>query len=190
MLDGRRCVVYTESMPTNAHVVIVAGQHGDEPLGLVVAQMLRRTLRPIVGTQRRIHFFGAINPEGLARGRRVRDDDVDPNRVWGTEEQAWPQASVMALVDELVGKGESVVVIDCHSGSKPTAIEVAGPIGAGLLEVAGVEPRVVTKPGTLSATMEARGVPCLATEPHSYDPSQASVVAIMVMDAVSTWVRG
>jgi succinylglutamate desuccinylase len=62
-------------------VIIIAGQHGDEPESLVLAQQLRR----ICQEQRAgftVEFHGLLNPEGFARGIRQDGNGRDINRLW------------------------------------------------------------------------------------------------------------
>lgn len=155
-------------------LLIIAGQHGDEPLGLVVAQMLRPGARPVLGSDRFIGFHGAVNPEGLGRARRVRNDNVDPNRVWGAEAQAANQADILATLTEAVAAGRKILVLDCHSDHKPAHVLVAGPRGAA---AAGGTARTERVEGSLAAWCEDHGIPCLVLEAQEGQGVDATVAA-------------
>jgi protein MpaA len=72
-------VAYGEGAET---VLVVGGMHGDEPAGAELAWGLIEYLdaHPEVCAVRRVVVAPALNPDGLARGRRVNAAGVDLNR--------------------------------------------------------------------------------------------------------------
>ncbi|MFQ5804850.1 MAG: DUF2817 domain-containing protein [Phycisphaerae bacterium] len=63
-------------------VLIVAGIHGNEPTGAIVAAQLARFLEshPAFLNGRTVAIFAQANPDGLVSGRRTNANGVDLNR--------------------------------------------------------------------------------------------------------------
>lgn len=98
----------SEAMNERAHVLLVAGIHGDEPGSTTVANACVDLVRP---DDVSLTIVPAANPDGLAAGTRNNVRDVDVNRnfpwKWGNDDHGPAPASepetvaVMNLVADL-----------------------------------------------------------------------------------------
>lgn len=150
-------------MTDSCTIIIVAGQHGDEPEGLLVAHALRMAARVILGSSRHVKFYGMLNPEGFARARRHRDDDADPNRVWGRPDESPIQAKIRAEILAARSIGD-VAVVDCHSSHRTEHVLYAGPTTLSLAQLVPAQRHEDRDEGSLTAWCEDHRIPCITAE--------------------------
>lgn len=166
-----------------ATLYIVAGEHGDEPEGLVLAQALRRVARVVLNGSRNVRYFGMLNPEGFARSRRVRDDNLDPNRVWGTDKETDLQRQIR---EEILSCDGPVCVIDAHSDHKAPHVLYAGSVTQGLAELMPIESRLDRDEGSLTAWCEDQGIEAITAE--AQEGATVDVLLEALAEGLMAWV--
>lgn len=122
--QGRPLVAVTVTDPEapaddQQHVLVTAGQHGDEPAGRLVAlALLRWLLSPeAVETRRRqqIVVVPDVNPDGAAAGLHATPAGIEPNLDHGPEGARTPEGRAVEAVAERLRPD---LYLDLHSRSR------------------------------------------------------------------------
>lgn len=159
-------------------VVLVSGQHGNEPLGLELGWQLADRYKDDDSAPFELRLFGAVNPWGLARNvremcpeseRSPANGQGDMNRSWGGPDA--PRDDLERELWSVLISGRPVLLLDLHSQHGMPQVYYDGHLGAGLK---GHMPEFLfldyTRPGCLSGACEAAGIPALTIEASSGHP--------------------
>lgn len=151
-------------------VVIVAGQHGDEPEGVALAQAIVRQWKASEDPEFQMVVFGAANPWGLARGVRQSEYGIDRNRVWSRSN---PYDALGAEVWTVLAEPGPVLLLDLHSTSTPIPfiyVETADHVERATRLFRHMAPMVDSHPGTLTAEAHAAGLEAYTVEAARHEP--------------------
>lgn len=166
--------------------VIIAGQHGDEPEALAVAQAVARESEH---ARWGVELHGMLNPWGFSRGSRCGEHG-DINRMWSADGPALEagQPSRAAWEAILAAKASGGVVVDCHSMSGTPVVYTAGPVSDAFAQgcfrdVARIKRSPVQ--GSLLAACEMLGIPCVVVEVSKGESPGA--IATAVARALDLW---
>lgn len=171
---------------TKPTAVIIAGQHGDEPESLALAQAVARAAEH---ARWGVEFHGMLNPYGFARGTR-HGEHGDQNRMWSADGPS-PEAgqpSLDAWEAILAAKASGGVVVDCHSMSGTPVVYHAGPASEAFARGCfGDVARLKHSPvqDSLLAACEAIGVPCVVVEVSKGE--SPGTIATAVARALDLW---
>ncbi|MGQ9456143.1 MAG: M14 family zinc carboxypeptidase [Armatimonadota bacterium] len=120
---------FRSSLSAKARIMIVAGQHGDEPNTvwsvLALSEKLSSGFWPQLVNRCVFIVVPVANPDGLSRHKRRNAQDIDINRDW--ESLRTPEAR---FINEMVQSWKPHTLIDVHewtspSSSKRNTIEVS-----------------------------------------------------------------
>lgn len=82
---------YFGSSDATCRIALVAGQHGDEPLGVQCAEQLGKA--DWIGEGIALAVLPRANPDGLAHSKRLNDRGIDLNRDH-LEVRAWETSAI------------------------------------------------------------------------------------------------
>lgn len=166
-------------------IVLVAGQHGNEPEGVLLAHRVFSDLHDRIGRDEldlEVVLFGCMNPRGLAISSRGHGPyDRDMNRQWATpavdhcpamgelwsactgrghyihrESRPSHRQRVLVLDFHSMTTGEPIVYASCLSGQEPVSPFDLKIIGCDVEEYPGRLAMELSKAGVEAYTIEAR----------------------------------
>lgn len=188
--------VYLRKTPSavRPRLVIVTGQHGNEPLGVVIGSEIARRLKmaeSAADAPFELHLFGAVNAWGLAHDSREMRSGHDMNRTWGGPFAPRDdlESAVWEAVLEVSENGDRVLVLDMHSHSKAEVFYVAGPDGAAVAaeHFAFLPCDASPAEGSLTCVAERNGIHCLTVEAQTGGSVDALVEALW--EGIVQWAR-
>lgn len=179
-------------------LVLVAGQHGDEPLAVAAAGRVLETMRGGSKSETYKHMdlvvCCALNPRALAVYRRAYPDGrteypggQDYNRAWGTRLASDAQVEVQRQISDALDAGRRVLVLDLHTSTSSAKV-----YGVGSLELVPEGYNDVPDPlpeGGLTRWALDAGADSVALEGRGYDPSSVETLVDLVPQIVTRWVE-
>ena len=112
-------------------VVVVTGQHGNEPMGLELGWQMAAAYKMAETCRFELRLFGGANPWGLRHLLREMEDGRDMNATWGGPDAC--RDDLEREVWSVLRSGRRVLLLDMHSqsGTLPLAY-YDGPLGQAL----------------------------------------------------------
>lgn len=173
-------------------VILVAGMHGDEPEGPLLAQKMARIYRQ--DGDRLWHHteddgfdlvvFGCVNPWGLAHGERRMEDGRDANRSVGGPLN--PSLPFEPELWEILAAAPVALVLDLHSHLRPSVqilidSERARTIGQRF----DYEKLLDPKAGSLAFVVDANGYGGITVEVTRGEP--LGPAPLHILNGASNW---
>lgn len=166
-------------------VVVVTGQHGNEPMGLELGWQMAAAYKMAETCRFELRLFGGANPWGLRHLLREMEDGRDMNATWGGPDAC--RDDLEREVWSVLRSGRRVLLLDMHSqsGTLPLAY-YDGPLGQALEPLFRSLPFVCKpKAGCLTGACEAHGVEALTIEATSGQP--LGLLPQIVWKGASQW---
>lgn len=168
-------------------VVIVTGQHGNEPEGVMLGALIAQRFKAAETCGFDLCLFGAVNAWGLAHNERemcpsseetAENGRGDMNRSWRGAESPRDELEreLWGVILPAIAAGRKVILLDLHSASSSMPyLSYAGPVGGRLRQytpqtLAFFEDTAEERPGILTGAAEAQGVPALVVEASGGEP--------------------